>query len=104
MDERGVGKPVGFAEAQYDESHEEHSQCFGLWDRELANSGLNSMQVDRTKVIRYRMTATTKSFVNPKFSIMKPPTAGPTIPAREGIIEPNKLTVLARFLDSLSLS
>ena len=62
------------------------------------------MRVEKRKAIRYKAIMTTKSFAKPKLSIMKPPTAGPTMLARDGIIEENKLTIRARVFDSPNLN
>jgi len=60
--------------------------------------------MEKMKAVRYRKIETVKSDAKLKFSMMKLPTAGPTMLAKDGITEEKKLTVRARTFDSLSLN
>lgn len=60
------------------------------------------MRLEKKKAVMYRRIEIAKSVGKPKVDATKPPTAGPMMLAMEGIIEENRLTVLARICVSLN--
>jgi hypothetical protein len=45
------------------------------------------------------MAEVTNNMLNPTFSMMKPPAAGPAMPVSDGITEVKRPTILARAFD-----
>jgi hypothetical protein len=64
-----------------------------LGTENLYVSALHGISSESRKVIMYNVIETAKTEVKQKFCVMKPPVAGPNIPAIEGIMEEYRLIV-----------
>ena len=60
-------------------------KIFFLGIENVRNSGFKGIKIANKKAARYNTIENAKSTGNPKFSMIKPPTAGAVMPATDGI-------------------